>query len=114
MASAQKRDDGRSRLALDQTAAHLERNEAKFRSTSMTGDVQHPGGSRRNPLWLEIGRHLAAVYEDYLNSPLPERFVRLLRQLDVREQPVVQQQQQKQPGGSDGEPSVPRKDSGPN
>jgi Anti-sigma factor NepR len=114
MASAQKRDDGRSRLALDQTAAHLERNEAKFRSTSMTGDVQQPGGSRRNPLWLEIGRHLAAVYEDYLNNPLPERFVRLLRQLDVREQPVVQQQQQKQPGGSDGEPSVPRKDSGPN
>jgi Anti-sigma factor NepR len=80
MASAQKRGNGRSRLALDQTAARLERNEAKFRSTSMTGDVQQPGGSRRNPLWLEIGRHLAAVYEDYLNNPLPERFVRLLRQ----------------------------------
>jgi hypothetical protein len=80
----------------------------------MTNNVQQPGRSRPNPLWLEIGRHLAQVYEGYLNSPLPERFAQLLRQLDAREQPVVQQQQQRQPEGSDGEPSVPRRDSGPN
>jgi hypothetical protein len=80
----------------------------------MTSNAQQPATSRSNPVWLEIGRHLATVYEGYLNSALPERFEQLLRRLDVREQPVVQQQQQRQPGGSDGEPSVPRKDSGPN
>jgi hypothetical protein len=78
----------------------------------MTGDVQRPGRTGRHPVWMEIGRHLAQVYEGYLNSPLPERFAQLLRQLDAREQPALQQQQQRQPGGSDGEPGEPRKDNG--
>jgi hypothetical protein len=68
----------------------------------MTGDAQRTGKSGRDPVLMEIGRHLARVYEGYLGSPLPERFVRLLRQLDAREQPAVQQQQQRQPEGSDG------------
>ena len=51
---------------------------------------------------MEIGRHLARVYEGYLGSPLPERLVQLVRQLDARERPAVQQQQQRQPGESDG------------
>jgi hypothetical protein len=68
----------------------------------MTGDAQRIGKSGRNPVSMEIGRHLARVYEGCLGSPLPERLVQLLRQLDAREQPAVQQQQQRQPERSDG------------
>jgi hypothetical protein len=52
----------------------------------MTGGAQRSGKSGPNPVWMEIGRHLARVCEGDLGSPLPERFVQLLRQLDAREQ----------------------------
>ena len=71
--------------------------ENRGRPSSRLPPVRRAGRSGRDPVLMEIGRHLARVYEGYLGSPL-----RLLRQLDAREQPAVQQQQQRQPEGSDG------------
>jgi Anti-sigma factor NepR len=51
----------------------------------MNGDAQRSGRSGRNPVLMEIGRHLAAMYEGYVDSPLPERFELLLSQLDEQE-----------------------------
>jgi hypothetical protein len=52
----------------------------------MDRDARQADGSGGNPTWVEIGRHLARMYEGYLDSPLPERFLALLARLDTPEQ----------------------------
>lgn len=50
----------------------------------MSGDTRQI--SEENSVLVQIGRHLARMYEGYLNNPLPERFLALLARLDEREQ----------------------------
>jgi len=59
---------------------------ANNREASMPGNSRQADAPDRNPLWVDIGRGLTRMYDDYLHSPMPERLAALLARLDAPEQ----------------------------
>lgn len=47
----------------------------------------HGSGMLDRSLQAKLGSQLRAIYSDVANEPVPERFVRLLEELEAREKP---------------------------
>jgi hypothetical protein len=70
----------------------------------MSDYADRAGGSDHNPIWADIAHGFARRYERYLNCPLPESLIQLLRKLD----PV--QPEGASPGQVEFAPSGPARD----
>ena len=55
------------------------------RQTAETIPPAVPGAMLESDLQAHIGRQLRAVYEEVVNEEVPDRFLRLLRELEQKE-----------------------------
>lgn len=59
--------------------------QANMHTTGPGHDLEVPRGMLDRTLQAQLGRQLRSIYSDIASEPVPERFIRLLEELEAKE-----------------------------